>query len=177
MGLILFGTNAYLQAPLTFDNRTVQRFLQEARLGFAGKETAIHVAGLEARGDFVVDDAPGEQVGEPPFEAVADFDAYYAFLAGHQQQHTIVVLLLAEAPGAGDAQGIILEGLTLKRRYGENGNLGRIALLHFPEGPLQAQLGLGRDHPRQVVDMPAQRRDVEGCRCTRYTQQQEQDCE
>jgi Ca-activated chloride channel family protein len=41
MGLILFGTNAYLQAPLTFDNRTVNRFLQEAQLGFAGKETAI----------------------------------------------------------------------------------------------------------------------------------------
>jgi Ca-activated chloride channel family protein len=41
LGLILFGTNAYLQAPLTFDTRTVNRFLQEARLGFAGKETAI----------------------------------------------------------------------------------------------------------------------------------------
>jgi Ca-activated chloride channel family protein len=41
MGLILFGSNAYLQAPLTFDNRTVNRFLQEAQLGFAGRETAI----------------------------------------------------------------------------------------------------------------------------------------
>jgi Ca-activated chloride channel family protein len=41
MGLILFGTNAYLQAPLTFDNNTVRRFLLEAQLGFAGRETAI----------------------------------------------------------------------------------------------------------------------------------------
>jgi len=41
LGLILFGTNAYLQAPLTFDRGTVNRFLQEAQLRFAGEKTAI----------------------------------------------------------------------------------------------------------------------------------------
>ncbi|GAB1259572.1 vWA domain-containing protein [Aurantivibrio plasticivorans] len=41
LGLILFGTNAYLQAPLTFDRNTVQTLLLEARLGFAGEKTAI----------------------------------------------------------------------------------------------------------------------------------------
>lgn len=41
LGLILFGSNAYLQAPLTFDTETVRRFLNEARTGFAGPETAI----------------------------------------------------------------------------------------------------------------------------------------
>jgi Ca-activated chloride channel family protein len=41
VGLILFGTNAYVQAPLTFDANTVKRFLREAQLGFAGRETAI----------------------------------------------------------------------------------------------------------------------------------------
>jgi Ca-activated chloride channel family protein len=41
IGLILFGSQAYLQAPLTFDSQTVKRFLQEAQIGFAGKETAI----------------------------------------------------------------------------------------------------------------------------------------
>lgn len=41
IGLILFGSNAYVQAPLTFDRNTVQRFLLEAQLGFAGRETAI----------------------------------------------------------------------------------------------------------------------------------------
>jgi Ca-activated chloride channel family protein len=41
LGLILFGSNAYLQAPLTFDTETVRRFLLEAQLGFAGRETAI----------------------------------------------------------------------------------------------------------------------------------------
>ncbi|MDX1733039.1 MAG: VWA domain-containing protein [Halioglobus sp.] len=41
LGLILFGSNAYVQSPLTFDTATVRRFLAEAQVGFAGKETAI----------------------------------------------------------------------------------------------------------------------------------------
>ena len=41
IGLIVFGTNAYVQAPLTFDLDTVGRFLREAQIGFAGEETAI----------------------------------------------------------------------------------------------------------------------------------------
>ena len=41
VGLILFGTNAYLQAPLTFDLTTVQQLLDEAPVGIAGGKTAI----------------------------------------------------------------------------------------------------------------------------------------
>ena len=41
LGLILFGSNAYVQSPLSFDTATVQRFLTEAQIGFAGQETAI----------------------------------------------------------------------------------------------------------------------------------------
>lgn len=41
IGLIVFGTQAYVQAPLTFDVDTVGRFLREAQIGFAGDATAI----------------------------------------------------------------------------------------------------------------------------------------
>lgn len=41
VGLILFGSKAYLQAPLTFDRHTVRTWLDEARIGIAGKNTAI----------------------------------------------------------------------------------------------------------------------------------------
>ncbi|MGF1547177.1 MAG: VWA domain-containing protein [Thiotrichales bacterium] len=41
IGLVLFGQQAYLQAPLTFDRRTVRTLLDEAAIGLAGKETAI----------------------------------------------------------------------------------------------------------------------------------------
>jgi len=41
LGLILFGSNAYVQSPLSFDTATVKRFLLEAQIGFAGQDTAI----------------------------------------------------------------------------------------------------------------------------------------
>jgi len=41
IGLILFGSQAYLQAPLTFDVDTVKTFLMETQIGFAGPSTAI----------------------------------------------------------------------------------------------------------------------------------------
>lgn len=41
LGLLLFGSRAYLQTPLTFDRDTVQAMLSDATLGLAGKETAI----------------------------------------------------------------------------------------------------------------------------------------
>jgi Ca-activated chloride channel homolog len=41
LGLVLFGTNAYLQTPLTFDRKTVATLLDEAAIGLAGNATAI----------------------------------------------------------------------------------------------------------------------------------------
>ncbi|MFS8608699.1 MAG: VWA domain-containing protein [Gammaproteobacteria bacterium] len=59
IGLILFGREAYLQAPLTFDRETVRTLLDEAVIRLAGKETAIGDAiGLAIR---TLDDAGIEQ--------------------------------------------------------------------------------------------------------------------
>ncbi len=41
LGLILFGDQAYLQAPLTLDRNTVLTLLDEAQIGLAGQQTAI----------------------------------------------------------------------------------------------------------------------------------------
>lgn len=41
IGLILFGTNAYLQAPLTFDKKSVSDILWQMSAGMAGESTAI----------------------------------------------------------------------------------------------------------------------------------------
>ena len=41
IGLILFGSQAYLQAPLSFDRKTVATLLDEAEIGIAGERTAI----------------------------------------------------------------------------------------------------------------------------------------
>ena len=41
LGLVLFGTQAYLQTPLTFDSKTVNLLLGESAIGLAGERTAI----------------------------------------------------------------------------------------------------------------------------------------
>lgn len=41
VGLILFGSQAYLQSPLTFDRHTVRVWLDEALINIAGPQTAI----------------------------------------------------------------------------------------------------------------------------------------
>jgi len=41
LGLILFGTRAYVQAPLSFDRKTVGALLMESHIGMAGPSTAI----------------------------------------------------------------------------------------------------------------------------------------
>lgn len=41
VGLVLFGSRAYLQTPLTFDTETTATLLAEAEIGLAGRETAI----------------------------------------------------------------------------------------------------------------------------------------
>lgn len=41
LGLILFGSQAYIQSPLSFDLDTLQVLMDEAQVGFAGKQTAI----------------------------------------------------------------------------------------------------------------------------------------
>ncbi len=63
VGLVLFGTHAYLLTPLTFDVTTVAKQLDGAAIGLAGRETALgdaivlatkHLSKLPARSRVLV---------------------------------------------------------------------------------------------------------------------------
>ncbi len=41
LGLVVFGSESFLHAPLTFDHETIKRFLADTQIGFAGPKTAI----------------------------------------------------------------------------------------------------------------------------------------
>ncbi|MBT8075220.1 MAG: VWA domain-containing protein, partial [Gammaproteobacteria bacterium] len=61
VGLILFGSRAYLQTPLTFDTETTAILLDESEIGLAGRETAIGDAiGLAVK--RLRDDAASDRV-------------------------------------------------------------------------------------------------------------------
>ena len=61
VGLILFGSRAYVQTPLTFDTETTATLLDESEIGLAGRETAIGDAiGLAVK--RLRDDAAADRV-------------------------------------------------------------------------------------------------------------------
>jgi Ca-activated chloride channel family protein len=98
VGLILFGTQPYLQAPITPDLATVHRFLDEAVVGVAGPQTAIGdaigltIKRLRASGEGRRDSgATAGGAGEPQKSAGASAD---------QDEHTAakraVLILLTD---------------------------------------------------------------------------------
>ncbi len=89
IGLILFGRQAYLQAPLTFDRRTVRAFLDEATIGLAGAETAI-----------------GDAIGV----AIHTLDE-----AGVGEGRRVLILLTDGANTAGAAELVLATELAVKR--------------------------------------------------------------
>jgi Ca-activated chloride channel family protein len=64
VGLILFGTQPYLQAPLTADLDTVSQFLRESMVGVAGPQTAIGDAIGLALKRLLADQADTKNKGE-----------------------------------------------------------------------------------------------------------------
>ena len=41
IGLVVFGSEPFLHAPISFDHKTIKRFLLDSQVGFAGPKTAI----------------------------------------------------------------------------------------------------------------------------------------
>jgi Ca-activated chloride channel homolog len=102
VGLILFGTRPYLQAPLTSDLATVHRFLNEAVIGEAGTETAI--------GDAIGLAIKRLQAETPPGPGT---DTAAGKIAGAQ---TVLVLL---TDGGNDAGAMPpLEAARLAKQFG-----------------------------------------------------------
>ena len=54
-------------------------------------------------------------VGERAFEAVADLDAHLALVRRHDQQHAVVLVLLADLPVAAELIAVVLDRGALQR--------------------------------------------------------------
>lgn len=89
IGLILFGRQAYIQTPLTFDRETVKTLLYESEIGMAGRETAIGDAiGLAVKRFRNMNLVDSKQKGS------------------QKQNQTILVLLTDGANTAGEVQPV-----------------------------------------------------------------------
>lgn len=127
IGLIMFGTNAYVQSPLTHDHKTVQHFLDEARVGLAGRSTAIGDAiGLGVKR---LRDRPAESRvlilltdGENSEGAVDPIEAAQVAAENNIRVHTIGV-------GSDSAGGFLGRALNVRNSELDERTLQRIASL------------------------------------------------
>lgn len=61
LGLVVFGAEAFLHAPLSFDRAMIKRFLLDTQIGFAGPKTAIgNAIGLSVK--KLLEEKDGERV-------------------------------------------------------------------------------------------------------------------
>ena len=105
----------------------------------AARDAAAEVAGLEARRDGVGDDDLRQRVGQRAFEAVADLDPHPPLVRRDQQQHAVVLRLLAELPGAEQLVGVGLDLLALQRADGGDDELDAGLGLEIRELRLRAR--------------------------------------
>ncbi|MBD1587261.1 vWA domain-containing protein [Pseudomonas typographi] len=162
LGLILFGSRPYLQAPLTFDRHTVRTWLDEAHIGVAGNHTAIGDAiglGLKRLGDrpaqsrvmILVTDGANNGGLVPPATA--------ARLAA--QQHVRIYTIGIGAPPGSDGQLALNPSQDLdEAALGEIATLtgGRYFRAH-DGGELQA-IGSTLDRLEPVQQQPTRARPV-----------------
>ncbi|SST08657.1 Uncharacterised protein [Acinetobacter baumannii] len=104
----------------------------------AGLDAAIEVALAELRRDLLADDPPGLDVGDGPFQAVADLDAQGAVVLRHQQQDAVVDLLLAQLPFLEGTHRVLLDGIVAGGRDQQHSELR--AALGFQGGELLLQV-------------------------------------
>ncbi|HIO91530.1 MAG TPA: VWA domain-containing protein [Leucothrix mucor] len=119
LGLILFGDQAYLQTPLTFDRQTILKMLDESALGLAGQKTAIGDAiGLAIKRLRLQDDNEHVLIlltdGENTAGTVGVYEA--AEIAAQQNLKIYTVGIGAASQNRGFFQvGSALDEVTLKK--------------------------------------------------------------
>src|SRR3546814_19221436 len=68
----------------------------------------LHVATAEARQDLVLDDLAADGVGQRAFEAIAHLDAHLALPGRADQQHAVVLALLADRKSVESGKSVSL---------------------------------------------------------------------
>ena len=142
----------------------------DARPDAAGK-----IPGLELRCHGAGDDHLRQGVRQRALEAVADLDPHLALGGGDEEQDAVVARPGAEAPGAKQAVGKVLDRGALKRGHGGDHDLvGGLVLVRLERRG--ERLPLLRPQQAGPVDDPAgERRQVEGRRRPRPEEPHPQD--
>ena len=124
---------------------------------------AVEVASLELRRDRIGNDDAGDGVGQRALKAIADLYAHPSLFRRDQKQRAVVVLGVAQFPGAKKPIGVRLDLLAVERGHGRYDKLNAGLLLEI--GELAFKIGL-RDRRKDVrlVNNPSGQRGEAGRR-------------
>src|SRR6266700_1440199 len=131
----------------------------------------------EARGHRLAQDLARDRIGELGLEAIADLEPHLPVFGKDQEDHAIVEPLLADTPGLGQTDGVVLETLALERAEDGDDDLIARSLLTGANLVLEPRAVLRRQHAGVVVDPTAGgfRNRERGLRDDRRAEQKRED--
>ena len=124
----------------------------------AAGDAVAEIARLEPRRDGVGDDHLRQRVGQRAFEAVADLDPHATLVRRHQQQDAVVLVRLAQLPGAEQLVGVGLDLLPFQRADGGDDELDAGLVLEIRELRLDRGLRRRREDAGLIDDAAGERR-------------------
>ena len=122
----------------------------------AARHAAIEIACLESRRDRVGDDDLRSRVRQRAFKAVADLDANAMLLGRDEEQRAVILLRLAQLPGAKQRVGVGLDLLALERGNRRDDELDARLALQRRELAFEGAALIGRQNIGRVDNAPGQ---------------------
>ena len=105
------------------------------------------------RRDVLADDARRKRIGDRPFESIADFDADLLFFREDEEDQSVAVLLLTDAPLLRAANGEVLDRIAFERWQRVDDELRTALLLEVLELAIQ-RVGLSGIEQTGLVREP-----------------------
>jgi len=124
-------------------------------------DPAREIAGAKARHDRVLDDQARDCVRQRAFDAVADLDAYFAFVRCNDQQGAVIFAFLADLPLPSELHAIIFDGSALQGFQRDHDELVARLRLEVSELLCQRRARGGVEDARVVHHAPSERRKRE----------------
>ncbi len=117
-------------------------------------QSAFVILRPEMRLDVSLSDVEGGHVRQHAFQAIADLDVHLPILDEDEEDRAVTLVFLTDAPGLGDALGIILDrGIRLHLAEDGDHDLVRSLALELRELLVETERGLIRDDVRVIIEI------------------------
>ena len=123
-----------------------------------GVTAVSHISARDAGGELLVENLPGDGVGQRPFQSIANLDAGDALLEEEKKNRSIVASLPPHFPRLGSADGEVFDVASRSLGKDDDGDLVGRFFLESGQTGTDARRVRERHHLREIVDGAGQPR-------------------